>query len=179
MPRDQAGRAKYDVIRAPYSSDLFDPPRGKNVGASRHARAVAAAAKGFSALHDGAEPFLCRARQRFMGANCLRAHASAPGSVARRRAASRRGARPACSRVRALDVRGVTASEGMHSELRRSFSTNLVSWVDGLNRPDFNKPICNITKPALHPFGEGAPDFAMVGILIGTGSNPTREVGPR
>ena len=92
MPWSEADRAKYDVIRERYSSDLSDaefglifpllPTRKRRGRRPTCAREIlnavlfdplglplAVPAQGFSAVHDGAEPFLRLARQRIMAAN--------------------------------------------------------------------------------------------------------------
>ena len=92
MPWSEADRAKYDVIRERYSSDLSDaefglifpllPTRKRRGRRPTCAREILNAlfylirsgcpwrfAQGFSAVHDGAEPFLRLARQRIMAAN--------------------------------------------------------------------------------------------------------------
>ena len=95
MPWSEANRAKYDVIRERYSSDLSDAefglifPLASNAQETRtqadlRARdiervlfdplglSLAAVAQGLPSVHDGAEPFLRLARPRIMDPNRLR-----------------------------------------------------------------------------------------------------------
>src|SRR5271166_5576309 len=95
MPWSKADRAKYDVIRERYSSDLSDPEfalifpllpapkrRGRKPTCAREVLnavlfdplglSLAAASQGLSAVHDGAEPLLRLARQRIMDPDRVR-----------------------------------------------------------------------------------------------------------
>ena len=150
MPWNEADRAKYEVIRDRYSTDMSDAEfelispllpapkrRGRKPTDSREILnavfymirvwlSVAAVAQGFSAVHDGAEPILRLARQRTMDANRLRARdGRARGRGPRGRADGRRRRQPVGQddgSRRAARLRRRQENQGPQTTCRRRYA---------------------------------------------------------